>query len=98
MKPTNEVILESLGAAQTVTGSKHLLRTPDLNILIDCGLFQGLKELRLKNWEKLPVDASEIDVLLITHAHLDHTGYIPLFVKNGFKGDIWMTSNTGRTS
>jgi metallo-beta-lactamase family protein len=94
MKPTNQVILESLGAAQTVTGSKHLLKTPDLNILIDCGLFQGLKELRLKNWEKLPIPPSEVDVLLLTHAHLDHTGYIPLFVKNGFKGDIWMTPPT----
>lgn len=94
MKPTNEVILESMGAAQTVTGSKHLLKTPELNILIDCGLFQGLKELRLKNWAKLPIDASEIDLLILTHAHLDHCGYIPLLVKQGFKGDIWMSPPT----
>lgn len=94
MKPTNEVILQSLGAAQTVTGSKHLLKTPELIVLVDCGLFQGLKELRLKNWSKLPIEAAEIDVVLLTHAHLDHCGYLPLLVKNGYRGDIWMTPPT----
>ena len=83
-----------MGAAGTVTGSKHLLKTGDINILIDCGLFQGLKNLREKNWEKLPIDPSSIDVLLLSHAHLDHCGYIPLFVKNGFKGKIYMTPPT----
>ena len=94
MNQNNEIILQSLGAAETVTGSKHLLRTPELNILIDCGLFQGIKSLRMKNREELPVQPSEIDVLLLTHAHLDHCGYIPLFVKKGFKGKIYMTAPT----
>ena len=94
MKTNSEIILQSLGAAETVTGSKHLLRTPELNILIDCGLFQGIKSLRVKNWEELPVHPEEIDVLLLTHAHLDHCGYIPLFVKKGFRGKIYMTPPT----
>lgn len=87
------VILESLGAAETVTGSKHLLKTPEINILIDCGLFQGIKALRERNW--LPIaDASQIDVVLLTHAHLDHCGYLPLLVKHGFKGKIYMSKPT----
>lgn len=90
----NAVILQSLGAAETVTGSKHLLKTPGLNILIDCGLFQGIKSLREKNWEKLPVAASDIDVMILTHAHLDHCGYIPLLIRQGFKGKIYMTAPT----
>ncbi len=94
MKTNNEIILQSLGAAETVTGTKHLLKTPELNILIDCGLFQGIKLLRMKNREELPVNPSEIDVLLLTHAHLDHCGYIPLFVKKGFRGKIYMTPPT----
>lgn len=94
MNTNNKIILQSLGGAEVVTGSKHLLRTPELNILIDCGLFQGKKDLRLKNWEDLPFQAGEIDVLLLTHAHLDHCGYIPLFVKNGFRGKIYMTPPT----
>lgn len=89
-----KISIQFLGAAQTVTGSKHLLKTPELNILIDCGLFQGLKELRLKNWEALHVNAKDIHILLLTHAHLDHCGYIPLMVKSGFKGRILMTPPT----
>ncbi len=88
------VYIQSLGAAETVTGSKHLLRTPDLNILIDCGLFQGVKSLRQKNWEALPVKPSSINVVILTHAHLDHCGYIPLLVKNGFRGNIYMSEPT----
>lgn len=88
------VILQSLGAAATVTGSKHLLKTPELNILVDCGLFQGIKSLREQNWQSLPFDASKIDLIILTHAHLDHCGYIPLIVKNGFKGKIYMSSPT----
>ncbi|MBB2148247.1 MBL fold metallo-hydrolase [Pedobacter gandavensis] len=86
----NEVILQSLGAAETVTGSKHLLKTPELNILIDCGLFQGIKSLREQNWQPLNFPAYEIDLIILTHAHLDHCGYIPLLVKKGFKGLIYM--------
>ncbi|SRR6266496_3880714 len=94
MKNNEIIFLQSLGAAQTVTGSKHLLRTPELNILIDCGLFQGLKELREKNWEAFPVDPASIDVMILTHAHLDHCGYIPLLVRKGFSGKIYMTLPT----
>ena len=94
LKTQGEVIVESLGAAETVTGSKHLLRTPELAVLIDCGLFQGHKELRQRNWAKLPVDPAEIDVMILTHAHLDHCGYIPLLVKDGFKGKIYMSPPT----
>lgn len=90
----NEVILQSLGAAETVTGSKHLLKTPELNILVDCGLFQGIKSLREQNWRSLNISASEIDLIILTHAHLDHCGYIPLLVKKGFKGKIYMTRPT----
>lgn len=88
------VYLESLGAAETVTGSKHLLRMPGYNLLIDCGLFQGIKYLREKNWEPLPAKPSGIDALILTHAHLDHCGYIPLLVKNGFNGPIYMSEPT----
>lgn len=88
------ITLQSLGGAETVTGSKHLLKTPELTLLIDCGLFQGVKYLREQNWKSLNTDISEIDALILTHAHLDHCGYIPLLVKNGFKGKIFMTSPT----
>lgn len=81
----NKTSIQFLGAAGTVTGSKHLLKTPELNILIDCGLFQGLKSLRLKNWDKLSINEKEIDVILLTHSHLDHCGYIPLIVKTDLK-------------
>lgn len=90
----NVVSLLSLGAAETVTGSKHLLQTPELNVLIDCGLFQGIKSLRQKNWEPLPIPLLAIDVVILTHAHLDHCGYIPLLVRKGFKGKIYMTEPT----
>lgn len=83
-----------LGAAGTVTGSKYLIETPEKNILIDCGMFQGLKELREKNWEYLPINVSEIDVVLLTHGHLDHTGYLPRLVKQGFRGKIIGTAPT----
>ncbi len=83
-----------LGGAGTVTGSKILLEIDKKKILIDCGLFQGLKELRLKNRDKLPVKANEISYVLLTHAHLDHCGYIPLLIKQGFKGKILCTPPT----
>jgi metallo-beta-lactamase family protein len=72
-----EMQLTFLGAAGTVTGSKHLLDVDGYRILVDCGLFQGLKELRLRNWEPLPVDPASIDAVVLTHAHLDHCGYLP---------------------
>lgn len=83
-----KVSLKFLGASGTVTGSKFYIETPELNIMIDCGMFQGLKELREKNWEPLPIDASKLDVVILTHGHLDHTGYLPRLVKEGFKGNI----------
>ena len=90
----NKIKIHFLGAAGTVTGSKYLVDTGDKKMLIDCGLFQGIKELRLKNWEYPPVNVSEIDVVLLTHGHMDHTGYLPRLVKQGFKGPIYGTNPT----
>jgi metallo-beta-lactamase family protein len=86
--------LTFLGATGTVTGSKYLLEAGGERLLIDCGLFQGLKELRLRNWNPLPIPASSIQWLVLTHAHLDHTGYIPRLVKDGFKGQIYASPAT----
>lgn len=86
--------LTFLGATGTVTGSKYLLRCGAKQILIDCGLFQGLKQLRLKNWAKLPINPSDIDVVILTHAHIDHSGYLPLLVKNGFSGKVYCSEAT----
>ncbi len=86
--------LQFLGAAGTVTGSKYLLDAGGERLLIDCGLFQGEKELRLRNWNPLPVNPSEIHWVVLTHAHLDHTGYLPRLVKDGFRGEILATPPT----
>lgn len=86
--------LQFLGAAGTVTGSKYLIEEKGQKILIDCGLFQGYKELRLRNWEPLPVDPKTVMALILTHAHLDHSGYIPILVKEGFKGPIYASQAT----
>ncbi len=83
-----------LGAAGTVTGSKYLLTYKKTQILVDCGLFQGLKELRLKNWDRFPTDPKSIDAIVLTHAHIDHSGYIPRLIKEGFKGKIYCTAAT----
>ncbi|AFM18287.1 putative exonuclease of the beta-lactamase fold involved in RNA processing [Mycolicibacterium chubuense NBB4] len=89
-----ELTLRSLGAAGTVTGSKHLLESNGRRILVDCGLFQGVKNLRELNWEPLAVDPSGIDAVVVTHAHLDHTGYLPRLVRTGFRGPILCTEAT----
>src|SRR6266542_865017 len=73
-----------LGAAQTVTGSKHLLNVNGHRVLVDCGLFQGQKVLRERNWHNLPFDAASLDAVVLTHAHLDHSGYLPKLVAAGF--------------
>ena len=91
---SENIKIHFLGAAETVTGSKYLIETPNHKILVDCGLFQGLKKLRVKNWEQLPVPANEIDVVLLTHGHLDHTGYLPRLVKGGFRRSILGTAPT----
>lgn len=83
-----------LGATGTVTGSKYLINADNKNVLVDCGLFQGYKELRLRNWAKLPINAHEIDAVILTHAHIDHSGYLPLLIKQGFRGPIYCTEAT----
>jgi metallo-beta-lactamase family protein len=83
-----------LGAARTVTGSKHLLDTGTSKVLFDAGLFQGLKELRERNWQPFPIPATEIDAIVLTHAHLDHCGYLPRLVSQGFRGRIFCTAGT----
>ena len=87
----NKLKIKFLGAAGTVTGSKFYLEHENLRLLVDCGMFQGLKELRLLNWEDLPVDVSSIDYVIITHGHLDHTGYLPRLIQQGFQGAILST-------
>lgn len=87
-------LLRFLGATETVTGSRFLVETPHARVLVDCGLFLGLKALRLRNWEPFPIDPSTIDAVLLTHAHLDHTGYLPALGRNGFQGQIFATAGT----
>lgn len=87
-------VLTFIGGAQTVTGSKTLLDTANGRVLIDCGLFQGRKKLRLQNWDDFPVDPSSIDAVLLTHAHIDHCGYLPRLVRLGFRGPIYCTEGT----
>jgi metallo-beta-lactamase family protein len=86
--------LTFLGASGTVTGSKYLIEIQDKKILVDCGLFQGLKELRLLNWRTPEFDPSTVNAIVLTHGHLDHTGYLPQLVKLGFKGKIYATELT----
>jgi metallo-beta-lactamase family protein len=83
-----------LGAAGTVTGSKYLVTTEKARVLVDCGLFQGLKTLRERNWEPPPVQPHQLDAVLLTHAHLDHSGYLPLLVRAGFRRPIRCTKGT----
>ncbi|MGH9681959.1 MAG: MBL fold metallo-hydrolase RNA specificity domain-containing protein [Candidatus Acidiferrales bacterium] len=86
--------LTFLGAAGTVTGSKYLVEAEGKRLLVDCGLFQGLKELRLRNWNPLPEKPSSFDYCVLTHAHLDHTGYLPRLVRDGYSGPIYADSAT----
>src|SRR5438128_3120832 len=93
--------IQFLGAAGVVTGSKHLINTSSdadgrngTQVLVDCGLFQGQKEWRERNWQDLPIDAAQIDAVILTHAHLDHSGWIPRLVKEGFRGPIYATPAT----
>ena len=83
-----------LGAAGTVTGSKYLLEAEGKRLLVDCGLFEGSRDLRQRNWDKLTVDPATIDWVLLTHAHIDHTGYLPRLVRNGFRGPIYANTVT----
>jgi metallo-beta-lactamase family protein len=86
--------LTFLGGVGTVTGSKYLIDTGGRRILVDCGLFQGYKQLRLRNWAKLPLDPASIDAVVLTHAHIDHSGYLPLLVRDGFRGPVICTDAT----
>lgn len=86
--------IKFLGATGTVTGSKYLLTTNQARILIDCGLFQGYKNIRQRNWAPLPFDASQIDAVVLTHGHLDHSGMIPLLYKNGYRGPVYCSEGT----
>src|SRR5210317_1419987 len=86
--------LTFLGAAGTVTGSRHLVEVNGKRLLVDCGLFQGPKKNRLKNWEPFPVEPSSIDAVMLTHAHIDHIGFLPAIVKDGFRGPIYCTKAT----
>jgi len=83
--------LQFLGATGTVTGSKYLLEHDGFRMLVDCGLFQGLKELRLRNWSPPPFDPGTLNLVLLTHAHLDHSGYLPVLYRNGYSGEIVTT-------
>ncbi|ANX03942.1 MBL fold metallo-hydrolase RNA specificity domain-containing protein [Pseudomonas aeruginosa] len=82
------------GATGTVTGSKYLVRTEKASVLVDCGLFQGYKQLRLRNWSPLPFEGRALDAVVLTHAHLDHSGYLPLLIRNGYAGPVHCTEAT----
>lgn len=86
--------LSFLGAAGTVTGSKYLVENGGSRILVDCGLFQGFKPLRLKNWDRFPVDPRSLASAILTHAHLDHSGYLPLLIRNGYRGQVYCSHST----
>jgi metallo-beta-lactamase family protein len=89
-----DVSVKFLGAAKSVTGSKYLLEIDGFKLLFDCGLFQGLKDLRLRNWDVFPVDPSTINAIIISHAHIDHTGYLPRLIAQGYTGPVYCTVPT----
>ena len=82
------------GGVGSVTGSKYLIESEGARVLVDCGLFQGLKELRERNWQEPPFNPRELDAVLITHAHIDHTGYLPRLVAQGFRGPVYSSKGT----
>ena len=86
--------IEFWGGVGTVTGSKYLVQTNKARVLVDCGMFQGLKELRERNWQEPPFDPRSLNAVLITHAHIDHTGYLPRLVKHGFHGPVYCSRGT----
>ena len=88
------VSITFLGGADTVTGSKYLVRQGDQCLMVDCGLFQGYKQLRLRNWTPLPIAPNTVNAVVLTHAHLDHSGYLPLLVKEGFTGRVYVSPGT----
>ena len=90
----SEVTIAFLGATDTVTGSRFLISSGQSKILVDCGLFQGVKSVQRRNWDPFPVNAKEIDAVVLTHAHLDHSGYLPALVKQGFHKEIYGTRYT----
>ena len=94
MANTTAPTLQFLGAAGGVTGSKFLFSNNSDQVLIDCGLFQGLKELRLRNWAPLPIDLAHLRSVVLTHAHIDHSGYLPRIVAKGFRGPVYATPGT----
>lgn len=94
----SEVTIAFLGATDTVTGSRFLVSSAQSKVLVDCGLFQGIKSIRKKNWEPFPVDVSTIDSVVLTHAHLDHCGYLPLLARQGYRNPIFATQYTTELS
>ena len=89
-----DVYAKFLGATGTVTGSRFLIEINDFRFLFDCGLFQGLKDVRSRNWDEFPIDPATIDAVVLSHAHIDHSGYLPKLVKEGFSGPIYCTHPT----
>ncbi len=94
MKKRTSPTVRFLGAAGTVTGSKHLVAANGKQVLLDCGLFQGLKALRLRNWEAPPFEPKRLDAVVLSHAHIDHSGYLPLIARRGFRGPVYCTRST----
>ena len=94
-RPGMAPVLRFLGATGTVTGSRFLVDTARARVLLDCGLFQGSKELRLRNWHGWSFEPASIDAVVLTHAHIDHSGYLPALARQGFRGPIFATGGTG---